>query len=89
VGSRLDRILIGNVFHRERTMGSADLLMVCISAFSAVFVLLALLALAMRGLIAVFPEKIASTDAALLAALTSVVSAVFPGSRITKVEEER
>ncbi len=70
-------------------MGSADLLMVCISAFSAVFVLLGLLALAMRGLIAVFPAKAATSDPALLAVLTSVVSAVFPGSKITRVEEER
>jgi len=70
-------------------MGSSDLLMMCVAAFSAVFVLLSLLALAMRGLIAVFPEKAAKTDAALLAALTSVVSAVFPGSKITRVEEER
>ncbi len=70
-------------------MGSADLLMVCISAFSAVFVLLGLLAFAMRGLIAVFPAKAATSDPALLAALTSVVSAVFPGSKITRVEEER
>jgi hypothetical protein len=63
--------------------------MVCVAAFSAVFVLLSLLALAMRGLIAVFPEKTAKADAALVAALTSVVSAVFPGSKITRVEEER
>lgn len=70
-------------------MGSSDLLMVCVSAFSAVFVLLGLLAFAMRGLIALFPEKTASSDAALVAALTSVVSAVFPGFKVTKVEEER
>ncbi|UCG85345.1 MAG: hypothetical protein JSW71_15605 [Gemmatimonadota bacterium] len=70
-------------------MGSSDLLMVCVSAFSAVFVLLALLAIAMRGLIAVFPEKAATTDQAVLAALTSVASVVFPGFKITRVEEER
>jgi hypothetical protein len=63
--------------------------MVCVAAFLAVFVLLTLLALAMRGLIAVFPEKIGKADPAMLAAVTSVVAAVFPGFKITRVEEER
>ncbi|UCD24154.1 MAG: hypothetical protein JSW51_14190 [Gemmatimonadota bacterium] len=70
-------------------MGSTDLLMVCVSAFFAVFVLLTLLALAMRGLIAVFPDKTGKADPAMLAAITSAVAAVFPGSKITRVEEER
>jgi hypothetical protein len=70
-------------------MGSPDLLMICTSAFVAVFVLLTLLAFAMRGLIAVFPEKTVGSDPAMLAAVSSVVAAVFPGSKITKVEEEK
>ena len=70
-------------------MGSPDLLMVCVAAFLAVFVLLTLLALAMRGLIAVFPERTGKADPAMLAAVTSVVAAVFPGFKITRVEEER
>lgn len=70
-------------------MGSTDLLMVCVSAFFAVFTLLTLLALVMRGLISVFPEKTGKADPAMLAAVTSVVATVFPGSKITRVEEER
>ena len=70
-------------------MESPDLLMVCVSALLAVFVLLTLLALVMRGLIAVFPEKTGKADPAMLAAVASVAAAVFPGSKITKVEEER
>jgi hypothetical protein len=70
-------------------MESTDLLMVCVAAFFAVFTLLTLLALAMRGLIAVFPEKADKIDPALLAAVSSVVATVFPGSKITRVEEER
>jgi hypothetical protein len=63
--------------------------MVCVSAFFAVFTLLTLLALVMRGLISVFPEKTGKADPAMLAAVTSVVATVFPGSKITRVEEER
>ena len=68
-------------------MQEHNLLMVCISSFTAVFVLLVFLAAVMRILIQVFPEKVAKTDAAVLAALTAVVSAFYPGTRITKVEE--
>jgi hypothetical protein len=63
--------------------------MVCVSAFLAVFVLLSFLALAMRGLIAIFPEKTATTDPALLAAVAAAVSAVYPGSKIARIEDER
>jgi len=68
-------------------MGSPELLFVCISAFIAVFVLLALLALVMKIIILLFPERLARTDATVLAAVASVVSAVYPGTKITKVEE--
>ena len=70
-------------------METPDLLMVCVSAFSAVFVLLALLALAMRVLMAVFPGITAKTDPAMLAAVSTAVAAVFPGAKITRIEEER
>ena len=70
-------------------MGSPDLLMVCVSAFLAVFLLLSFLALVMRGLIAVFPEKRVTTDPALLAAVSVAVSAVYPGSKITRIEDQR
>lgn len=70
-------------------METPDLLMVCVSAFSAVFVLLALLAAAMRVLMAVFPEVAAKADPAMLAAVSTAVAAVFPGAKITRIEEER
>jgi hypothetical protein len=70
-------------------METPDLLMVCVSAFSAVFVLLALLAVVMRILIAAFPELVAKADPAMLAAVSATVAAVFPGAKITRVEEER
>jgi len=53
-------------------MGSLDLLLMCLSAFIAVFVLLSVLALIMRVIIAVFPEKVQLvSDTAVLAALAS------------------
>lgn len=70
-------------------METPDLLMVCVSAFFAVFVLLALLAVVMRALIAVFPEMMAKADPAVLAAVSTAVSTFFPGTKITRVEEER
>lgn len=70
-------------------MGPPNMLLICVSAFIAVFVLLALLALAMRSLIAVFPERLVKVDPALLAAVSATVSAVFPGTKITRVEEEK
>ncbi len=70
-------------------MGSLDLLLICTSAFIAVFVLLLALALVMRGLMAVFPVRAALTDTAMLAAVAAAVSAAYPGARISKIEETK
>jgi len=70
-------------------MGSIDLLVTCGVAFVAVFVLLAFLALVMRILVILFPDTRPRTDAAVMAALAVTMSTVYPGTRITKVEEER
>ena len=69
------------------TMHSPDLLYICITAFFAVFALLAVLAIVMRLISLIFAHKEPSTDAAVLAAVTAAVSAVYPGTIITKVEE--
>ena len=68
-------------------MDFADLLLICTSAFVAVFMLLTLLALVMRIIIVLFPQKADETDAAILGALASVMSTLHPGTKITKVEE--
>jgi len=68
-------------------MQSNELLMICVSAFAAVFVLLAVLALLMRLIIVVFPEKKAVGDAAVIAAVTTVMQTLYPGTKVTKVEE--
>jgi len=74
-------------------MATPDLLLVCLTAFTAVFVLLTVLALVMRGLLAVFPAPPepapTSSDPAMVAAITAAALAVFPGAAITKSEEVR
>ena len=70
-------------------MTSPDLLLVCASAFAAVFVLLGVLALLMVVILVLFPEKKDAADAAVLAAITSVMQSVYPGTRVTRVEEQK
>ena len=70
-------------------MAQASLLVICVAAFVAVFLLLALLAGMMRVLMAVFPGKVADDDSAMMAALAAAVAVAFPGTGITKVEEIR
>ena len=67
-----------------------DLLVICLSAFIAVFVLLSFLALVIRVLTLACPEKVAAgADAAMIAAVTTAVSVLYPGTMVTKVEEIR
>lgn len=71
-------------------MGTPDLLVVCVAAFTAVFVMLGVLALVMRALIALFPERAPSSiDPAVVAAVTVAASAAYPGTRIARIEESR
>jgi len=66
-----------------------SLLSVSSIAFAAVFVLLAFLAVVMQLITMVFPERAATVDAVLVSAITSVVASVYPGARVTRIEEER
>jgi len=68
-------------------MESTELLIICVSAFAAVFFLLAVLALLMRLIIVIFPEKEGAADAVMIAAVTSVAQSVYPGTKVTRVEE--
>ncbi len=69
-------------------MPAHDLLSVCLTAFVAVFVILAGLALLMRLMLALFPgggEE--ADDAPVLAALAASLARMYPGRRITRIEE--
>ncbi|UCC79874.1 MAG: hypothetical protein JSW64_00540 [Candidatus Zixiibacteriota bacterium] len=68
-------------------MGPQNLLVICTSAFAAVFLLLAFLSLVMRIIITVFPKQLSKDDAAVFAAVATTVSTVYPGTKITRFEE--
>ena len=70
-------------------MNQPELLVICLSAFVAVFLLLGFLAAVMRMLIAVFPQKVGGIDSATIAAVTAAAAYAFPGTKVTKVEEIR
>lgn len=69
-------------------MESTDLFLICGVSFLMVFLILILLALCMRLIIFLFPEKKAKTDAAIVAALTATMQNLFPGTNVTKIEEK-
>ena len=67
-----------------------SLLLMCVSSFIAVFTVLSFLAIAMRVIITLFPEKkveAAQDDVPIFAAINSVYAKLYPGVRITKIEE--
>ncbi|MCP4580596.1 MAG: hypothetical protein GY839_03205 [candidate division Zixibacteria bacterium] len=68
-------------------MGQGELLLICASAFAAVFILLSVLALLMKLIIVVFPAKAVQIDTAMMAAVATVVSSIYPGTKLTKIEE--
>ncbi len=70
-------------------MPEANLLSICATSFLAVFLLLTVLAGVMRLILVVFPQKEAETDPALLGAIASVYNSIYPGTKVTKVEEIR
>lgn len=69
-------------------MNSLDLLLACGAAFVWVFVILILLAAVMRLVGLLFPERPTGPDAAVIAAVGAVAHTVFPGTRITHIEEK-
>jgi hypothetical protein len=73
-------------------MPTPNLLVICGVAFLVVFVVLAVLAAVMRGLMLLFPEPDEAADGiepALVAAITEAVTAAYPGTQITRIEESR
>ena len=68
-------------------MNPSGLLQISITAFISVFVLLTILALLMRLIMTIYPQKRVTADMAVVAAVTTAVQAMYPGMQITKVEE--
>lgn len=65
-----------------------NLLLACGIAFTAVFLLLAVLAVLMRAITALFPLRTSRTDPAITAAIATAVAILAPGARVTRIEEE-
>jgi len=70
-------------------MPSPDILTVCSVAFAATFFLLTLLAVMMRLLIILFPERKEAFDPATLAAVAAAVESTYPGRKIVRIEREK
>jgi len=68
-------------------MSISDFLNICGSALIAVFIVLIVIALVMRLIILLFPQKEDEEDSAVLAAIASTVSKLYPNSQITNIEE--
>jgi hypothetical protein len=65
-----------------------SLLAACGIAFTAVFLVLGVLALIIQLITVAFPAREERTDPALVAAIASSVAALAPGARVTSIEEE-
>ncbi len=68
-------------------MEVSGLISICLSALVAVFLVLTFLAIIMRFIIFIFPEKQKDEDQALIAAITSTINRLYPKTQITKIEE--
>ena len=68
-------------------MSSPELLWICFTAFAAVGVLLTVLAAVMRLILVVFPQTEEDTDPMVIASVATVLQTLYPGTRVTKVEE--
>jgi hypothetical protein len=70
-------------------MNSSDVFIVSIMGYVVAFAVLALLAVMMRLITLLFPERENSGDAALVAAVTATYQALSPGVTVTKIEETK
>jgi hypothetical protein len=62
---------------------------ICSIAFTAVFALLAFLAVAMHFITLLFPDRESLIDPTLVAAISAAVATVLPGAKVTNIEEEK
>jgi len=86
-----DEIFAGvdRTIKRESELDVTSLFSACLIALTSVFILLGFLALTMALITAVFPDREASLEPALVAAISTTVASVYPGATVTRIEEER
>jgi hypothetical protein len=70
-------------------MNSPELFVVSTTAYLVAFAVLAVLALMMRLITLLFPEREKSDDAAAIAAVKATYQALFPETTVTKIEETK
>ena len=70
-------------------MDIQHLFFICIAAFISVFFVLSIIAIFMRVILIIFPESGKSNDTALYAAIGATVNNLFPGTKISKIEEQK
>ncbi|KAA3610130.1 MAG: hypothetical protein D8M58_07150 [Calditrichaeota bacterium] len=68
-------------------MGSPDILSICISAIITVFLILGGLAVSIQIITRFFPFRQLKEDTTIYAAITTSHAAIYPGTKITKIEE--
>ena len=68
-------------------MESIDIVFISLSALITVFIILSGLAAIMQLIIRFFPVREADEDIAIYSAIASVHSSLYPGTKITKIEE--
>ena len=69
-------------------MDATNLFSACLIALISVFSLLGLLAVIMEMITALFPNRERALDPVLVAAISTTVASVYPGARVTRIEEE-
>jgi hypothetical protein len=69
-------------------MDEISLLRICAAAFFAVFVVLSALALLIRLIVVAFPMSDRSDDAPVVAAIGATLATMYPGARVTRIEEK-
>ena len=70
-------------------MNSPELLIVSLVGYVVAFAVLAALAIMMRLITLLFPEREDSGDAAVVAAISTTYQALSPGTAVTKIEETK
>ena len=69
-------------------MNSTDLFVVSTVGYIMAFAVLGVLAVTMRLITFLFPERKTPGDAAVVAAVTATYQALLPGTTVTKLEEK-
>jgi hypothetical protein len=69
-------------------VATPDLITVCFAALVAVFLLLVSLAIGMRIITMIFPEK-EPDESEIYAAIAATYNSLYPGTHITKIEESQ